>query len=310
MSEFTLIGLRVVREVVERGSFSAAASRLGYTQSAVSRQIALAEAVAGRPLFERHARGVQPTDTGRLLARHADAVLAELAAARRGIDDLGAQPHGLLRVGSFSTAMAVLVPRTLAAFTPLHPRVRIVLREGLSATHIKRVATGKLDIAVTTGTNQPPDGVIRTALMDDPLLLAVHRHHRLADSPSVNPDELVDERWVVGSAEPVSHLLGPWTGESWTPEIAYVARDWTAKLGLVAAGLGTTVVPGLAVSALPSSIAVVRIDHPAATRTIAIATSRTNDAGVEAFSEALRDTAAEVGTDIRRQLRPQGVSPK
>jgi DNA-binding transcriptional LysR family regulator len=115
MTEFTLTGLRVLLEVAERGSFSASARRLGYTQSAVSRQIALAETAAGRPLFVRQARGVQLTDAGRLVARHADAMLRELEAARQGLEDLGARPPGRLRVGAFSTGMAALVPRAIAA---------------------------------------------------------------------------------------------------------------------------------------------------------------------------------------------------
>jgi DNA-binding transcriptional LysR family regulator len=109
MGDFTIVGLRVVREAAMSGSFSTAAENLGYTQSAVSRQIALMEQAAGRALFERHARGVRPTAAGRIVVRHADAVLGELGTARHDLDTLAARPPALLRVGAFSTAMAVLV---------------------------------------------------------------------------------------------------------------------------------------------------------------------------------------------------------
>src|SRR3954453_4822738 len=106
MAAFSIVGLRVVREVGRRGSFSAAAERLGYTQSAVSRQVALMEQAAGRALFERHARGVRLSQAGAVVVRRAEAVLTELEAARHDLDDLDdldAQPPGRLRVGAFST---------------------------------------------------------------------------------------------------------------------------------------------------------------------------------------------------------------
>ena len=85
MSELTLAGLGVVLEVARTGSFSAAAERLGYTQSAVSRQVAVTEKAAGAPLFERHARGVRLTSAGEVLVRHAGkpSPLARMATSSR-----------------------------------------------------------------------------------------------------------------------------------------------------------------------------------------------------------------------------------
>ena len=82
-----------------------------------------------------------------------------------------------------------------------------------------------------------------------PLLVALPRDHRLAGRGRVPPSELRDERWVAGSDDPRSTLLGPWAGSAWEPDLSLVARDWMAKIGLVAAGLGVTVVPGIAVPA-------------------------------------------------------------
>jgi len=305
MAEFNVSGLRVVLEVAERGSFSAAAGRLGYTQSAVSRQIALAESAAGRPLFERHARGVNVTEAGRLLAARAATVLGELEAARQELDGLAVRPAGRLRVGAFSTAMAALVPRAIESFARSAPRVEIVLREGTTSTHLARVGARRLDVAVVTPPDVPPDGVILATLLEDPLLVAVDRRHRLVGEASVAPEELTGERWIVGSPDPDAELLGAWTAAPWDPDIAYVARDWTAKLGLVAAGCGMTVVPGLAAPALPDTISVVRIDHPAASRITAMAftESSADEPWTRGFAEALRDAAAELAGDLRRRLR-------
>src|SRR5947209_19268677 len=114
MDGLSLIGLRAVREVTRRGSISAAAQSLGYTQSAVSRQVSLIESAFGRALFERHARGVSLTAAGEIVLRHTATALAELEAARLGVEDLARTPARRLRVGAFSTAMAVLLPSALA----------------------------------------------------------------------------------------------------------------------------------------------------------------------------------------------------
>ncbi|MEU6828821.1 LysR family transcriptional regulator [Nocardia beijingensis] len=303
MDEFTVAGLRVVREAAACGSFSTAAENLGYTQSAVSRQIALMERAAGRALFERHARGVQPTEAGRIVLRHAEAILGELDQARHDIRRLAARPPGRLRVGAFSTAMAALVPRAITATRDR--QVRISLREGLSPRLLAAVANGRLDLAVLTPPDTVPSGVAIEPLVDDPLLVAVPLTHPLAAATSATPDQLRDERWIAGSQEPSATLLGAWRDQDREPDIAFVARDWFAKLGLVAAGLGITVVPGIAVPVLPPTVALLRIDHPSAVRRTVIA-HRGDGAAAEprgAFAEALRDQAAELSALVRQRLR-------
>ncbi|MFI9510436.1 LysR family transcriptional regulator [Nocardia sp. NPDC052566] len=304
MTEFTVLGLRVVRAAAATGSFSTTAENLGYTQSAVSRQIALMERAAGQPLFERHARGVRPTAAGLVVVRHAEAVLGELDTARQELSDLETTAAERLRIGAFSTAMAALVPRAIAAVRGQRPHARIPLREGMSPRLLTAVARGRLDLAVVTAPADPPAGVELEPLLDDPLLVAVPPSHELAGRVSATPAMLRDQRWIAGSADRDSTLLGAWSG-SGHPDIAFVARDWFAKLGLVAAGMGITVVPGIAAPVLPPTIALVRIDHPDATRPTAIAYHPTHrdDPLRRAFTESLRDTAAELSAHIRHRLR-------
>ncbi|MBF6075862.1 LysR family transcriptional regulator [Nocardia beijingensis] len=304
MDEFTVAGLRVVREAAACGSFSTAAENLGYTQSAVSRQIALMERAAGRALFERHARGVQPTEAGRIVLRHADVILGELDQARHDIRHLATRPVGRLRIGAFSTAMAALVPRAIAATTARDPRLRISLREGLSARLLTAVARERLDLAVVTAPDTLPSGVVIEPLLDDPLLVAVGSAHPLAGAVSATPDMLRDERWIAGSQEPSATLLGAWRDPGREPRIAFVARDWVAKIGLVAAGSGSTVVPGIAVPVLPATVAVLRIDHPSAVRrTVVVYRDRGAAQPRGAFIEALRDQAADLAAQVRQRLR-------
>ncbi|MDN2502603.1 LysR family transcriptional regulator, partial [Nocardia nova] len=106
-------GLRVLAEVAERGSFTAAAAALGYTQSGISRQAVALEREAGKPLFERHRTGVHLTPAGLTLLRHARVVLDALEAARRDLDDRDLVQR--VRLGSLISAGAVLVPTALAA---------------------------------------------------------------------------------------------------------------------------------------------------------------------------------------------------
>jgi DNA-binding transcriptional LysR family regulator len=304
MAELSVVGLRVMREVARRGSLTAAAERLGYTQSAVSRQVALMEQAAGQALFERHARGARLTEAGQIVVRRAEAVLAELESTHQELADLGTSAHGRVRLGAFATALSALVPRAITAFSSRQPRTEVLLREGTSPSLIARAADGRLDVAVVTPSPDLPTELEVTTLLEDPLLVALSRDHPLATRTSVPADALREERWIAASTRASSPLLGAWTDSAWEPKIGFVARDWSTKLGLAAAGLGVTVVPGLAVPMLPPSVALVRIDHPAAVRTTAMVNQADaqSDLHLQAIMEALRDAAAEIAVQVRREL--------
>lgn len=301
MAEFTLLGLRVVREVAARGSFTAAAVALDYTQSAVSRQVSAVEAAAGMALFERTARGVRLTDAGRVVLRHGGSALDGMAAARRELGDL--HGTGRLRVAAFPTAIAALLPRAMVAFGAGHPGVRVVLKEGLTRGHLRRVAAGAVDLAVV-GPVTDTAGVEITPLLDDPLLLAVAREHRLAGAVVVGLDELRGERWVAGNADAGETFLAAWGPQR--PRVEFVVGEWTAKLGLVAAGLGVTLVPGLAVPALRADIALVRIRSPhPATRAVSLAARPGAVAGghLRALAEQIHVTAAALAAEVDNRIR-------
>jgi DNA-binding transcriptional LysR family regulator len=310
MADISVVGLRVVCEVARHGSFSAAASALGYTQSAVSRQVALAELAVDRSLFERHPRGVDLTPAGEIVLRHATAALAELQAARVALDDLHERRLRRVSLGAFSTAMAVLVPQALATLGLHEPQVTVLLREGTSERLADRVASGRLDLAIVTATSGSPDGVAFEALLNDPLLVAMARGHRLAGLAKIDPEELRDERWIAGSSDLSSTLLGAWTTGTWKPQIAFEVRDWTAKIGLVAGGAGITVVPGLSAQSLPSGVVVAKIDHPAAMRTVVVAKrAGVDEPHITAVIQALRDSASQVIGYPRRRVSGS-VAPK
>jgi DNA-binding transcriptional LysR family regulator len=148
----SLTGLRVLRAIADRGSFTAAARDLGYTQSAVSRQVAALEREAGTPLFDR-AGGVRLTTEGLIMLRHARVILDEIASAERELEgeDPGVQE---VRVGAFVSAGAVLLPRTLQILRDRRPEIRVLTREGTTPALVRAVRAGTIDLAVVA--SRPP----------------------------------------------------------------------------------------------------------------------------------------------------------
>lgn len=254
----TLIGLRVLREVAERGSFTAAAATLGYTQSAVSRQIAALERTTGRPLFDRGPGGVRLTAAGRVLLTHAVVALDSLERAEREL--LGVTPEGgPVRLGMFISAGAVVVPRTLAALRRAHPGIAVTTREGTTPSLVRALRAGTLDVALLSSRQpyRPPDdespALSVLTLAEGVPMLAVAVGSTLAGRDSVHLDELGEQTWIAGpgGSDP---LFGVWPGLPGRPRIGHTARDWLTKLHLVAAGCGVTTVPTSLTAALPPGI--------------------------------------------------------
>jgi DNA-binding transcriptional LysR family regulator len=302
--------LLAFREVARRGSITAAAEALRYTQSAVSRQIAALEDDVGAPLFDRvPRRGVRLTDAGRALLPHADAVLDRLGAARRELVALRELEVGTLRLGAFPSANAELIPRALAAFRARHPGVRPSLIEGTTPRHLARLEAGELQVAVVSTDARLPlaaRGLELTHLLAEPMLVALPPAHRLAGRRSLRLSELAAESWIVGRRDLQDPLL------TLAPELAergrieFVVRDWVAKQGLVAAGFGVTLVPALAASSVRAGVAVVALhgdDAPARAVYLATPHGVPPPPAVEAFGGALRGVVAE----LARELRDRGL---
>src|SRR5262249_20362745 len=156
--------LRVLREVATQGSFSAAADALAYTQSAVSQQIATLEKEAGATLVERNARGVRLTDAGRALVSHTEAILARLADAESELEAIAGLRGGRLRLVSFPSAGATVMPRAIARFRELHPAVELTLEPGELQESMAMLRSGDADIALqceTTFCAYGDDGIER-----------------------------------------------------------------------------------------------------------------------------------------------------
>ncbi|WP_254897803.1 LysR family transcriptional regulator [Kitasatospora sp. NA04385] len=256
--------LEVFRTAARLGSFTAAGERLGWTQSAISRQIASLEGELGVALFDRLPRGVCLTEHGRTLLPHAEALLERLDGTRRDLAALTGLATGRLRLGAFDSANAALVPAALAAFRAAHPAIAPTLTEGLSGHLLGLLADGSIDLAVVTAYPGHPydtDLFELHRLVDDPVLVAVPRTHPLARRRRLRLAELAPEPWIAASRHPEATLLAACVRSGFHPRIEYEVAGWTAKLGLVAAGLGITLIPSLAARAARPDLALVPL-HP------------------------------------------------
>src|SRR5881392_319641 len=191
--------LRILKEVAYRGSFSAAAEALSYTQSAVSQQIAALEAETGLPLLERHPRGVSLTAAGQTLVAHAEGILARLDSAEAALSAIAGLRGGRLRMASFPTAGATLMPMAIATFRAAYPDVALSLVEGEPEELTPRLRDGEFDLGLIfefEGTGEPGPGLLSAPLFEDPLKLALPKGHPLVHKDRVSLDDLSDESWV------------------------------------------------------------------------------------------------------------------
>jgi DNA-binding transcriptional LysR family regulator len=294
MSGFSIVGLRIVREVAARGSFTAAADALGYTQSAVSRQVAAMEQAAGAPLFERRARGVQPTRPGRILLVHAAAILDRVEVASSELAGLEDRLEGRVAVGVFPSALAALVPRALARLRTAHPALSVSLHEGGTPAHLRRLRIGRLQVAtVAVGDGLEGydlDGLRAEPLLEGGLLLAVGATHAFARRDRIDVAELAGASWIVAGGE--GPQFGVWPRAPGPHRIAFAVRDWPGRLGLVAAGLGVAVVPEIIASTMPPGVHLVAVDEPVPVRRTLLAVSDLAPApGAAALLDALRAEA-------------------
>jgi DNA-binding transcriptional LysR family regulator len=284
--------LEVFLEVARRESFTAAAGSLGYTQSAVSRQIAVLEASVGVPLFDRLPRGVRLTEEGRALIQHATAVVGRLRAAVADVRAVRTLGGGGLRLGAIPTADMTLIPRAVAEFRRRHPAVAVSHHEGLTRELVVDVREGDLDLAVIGTANPEPEieGVHLRKLMDDALSVALPLGHRLADREQLSLADLEAENWIAGQPRSQDTLIAGVQDAEFQPRIPYVVLEWSAKQGFVAAGLGVTLVPALAAASVRPDVVLVALDpQEIAPRSVFAATPEgvADSAAVAAFLELL-----------------------
>lgn len=241
-----------LREVAVHGSITAAADALGYTTSAVSQQIAKLEKEAGQPLLERHARGVVLTEAGRAVVRHAERILVELQAADAELAEIRGLRAGGLAIGTFPTAGSSLLPLVVKEFKTRHPGVDLTVLSGRFSRLVDALRRRETELSLLWDYewNRIDDPTLTYHhLMNDPTMLLVSEHHRLADRDSISIGELRDEAWVVRADDhPVAQTLEKLCQKGgFTPRTSVFAHDYGEVQAMVAVELGVAIAPRLAV---------------------------------------------------------------
>ena len=255
--------LKVLREVAAQGSFSAAAEALSFTQSAVSQHVAALERETGTKLVERNSRGVRMTDAGRALVAHADAIFARIDDAEEELAAIAGLQGGRLRLACFQSAGATVVPRAVAAFHERYPDVELTMvaieepeqaREALKA--------GEIDLALVFDFEPIPaafEGELdMTHLIDDPYDVILPKDHRLAGKRSLSLAQLADEPWVSSTTGCGCRRISDRACEDagFRPKVAFETDETTAAQALVAAGVGVSLLPRLALNTIHPGVEV------------------------------------------------------
>jgi len=256
--------LKVLREVALRGSFSAAADALSYSQPAVSQQIARLEVQAGVKLIERQPKGIRLTPAGEALVRHTERILAQLAEAQEELGEIATSARGRLRIGSFATAAGTIVPRAVSSFRHRRPGVTVDLQLMDPPQSIPALRRGELDLAISEegGFDDDPnlDGLGIERLLDDVLYAFLPGDHPLATRRAIALTDLKDEDWMLvglrGTCADSNIVLRACQEAGFEPRVAYTSDDYFAIQGLVASGMGVALVPGLALASSRDDVAV------------------------------------------------------
>ncbi|KOU43291.1 LysR family transcriptional regulator [Streptomyces sp. WM6373] len=299
--------LRVLRAVAEHGSFNKAAGALLLTPSAVSQHIAALERALGHPVAVRSTRGVTLTEPGRLLVEAAETITAELDQVRRAIDRL-TQERPRLTVATFTSGGRHLLPAALSRFVEAHPEVELTVLESEPEDAVPMVRGGAADLALAYHFDGPPPvgpGVRRDLdwqpLMEDPLWVVLPRGHRLAGRSSVDLGELSADRWVLGCLKTEAFLRRYAELAGFDLRVGAATTDYFFARTLVAAGVGVSLVPRVALAGAPEAESVaVHVEPPRPARHIGLVLPRRRRANpwAEALADALTAAATTATTQI------------
>jgi molybdate transport repressor ModE-like protein len=293
--------LTALEAIAEHGSFRLAAEKLGYTQSAVSQQIAALERIVGAKLIDRPGgpRRVSLTEAGQLLLRHAESIGARLQAAQADLAALLAGRAGPLRIGTYQSVGAKILPRLLLRFRSEWPSVDVRLTESADdeelATLLER---GDLDLAFVV-VPAPPGPFEAVELMRDPYVLVVEAGSPLADRERPPSLKEIAQQPLIGfrQCRTVAQVEGALRQTGRDLDIVFRSDDNTTVQGVVAAGMGSALVPLLTVDTRDPRVKVVHLRDQLPPRVVGIAwhRDRHRTAAAQAFVDYAQELCAEFG---------------
>lgn len=297
--------LAALEAVAREGTFGRAAESLGYTQSAVSQQIQTLERLVGERLLERPGgpRAVSLTEAGALLLRHAESIIARLEAAKADMAALAQGHGGRLRVGTFQSVGARVLPAVMRRFSTEWPGVEVELAESASDEELQRlVERGDLELAFA----MPPllEGPFESVeLLADPYVLLVPADHDLADAGRASLADVGDVTLIGNRACRSTTLAeGELRQRGVGVDVAFRSDDNGTVQGLVGAGFGVALVPLLTIDRNDELVRVLELEPEIPPRRISLVWHR--DRHRSPAARAFADVAREVCAEVAEQLAP------
>jgi len=293
--------LLALEAVAETGSFSQAAVRLGYAQSAISQQISTLEKAVGHRLVDRPGgpRSVSLTEAGKVLLAHAGHIVARLAAAKADLDAMAAGDAGVLRVGTFQSASNRLLPPTLAAFRNSWPDINVELRNEAIISQVEGlIRSGQADLAFAD-MSTVDDSHAMVELIRDPEVLITAPDHPLAQLDTVDLADLAGTRMISMPSNDICAIRIARALErvGVEPHVVFRSDDNLTTQRLVAIGLGVAIVPLLTVErSIPDARVAIRGLNANLDRQIGIIWHR--DRLQSRASEAFIETAMQISSDV------------
>lgn len=295
--------LLALRAVARHESFSRAAEELGYTQSAISQQIATLERIVGQPLFQRPGgpRRIALSEAGELLLGHASAVIDRLQASRADLAAFAEGAKGTLRIGTYQSVGARILPAILAEFAARWPKVGIDFRDSADDVDLLGLLeSGELDFAFVMETPEASGSFKTTELLQDPYVLLLPAGSPLARRQPVRLSDLDGLRFVAYHAITCQrHVEASLRRSETEPNVVLRSSDNATVQQLVAAGLGAAIVPLLAVDDRDPNVLICETQPRVPPRTIVVANHP--DRYVSPAAEAFLETAKQVGAEIASQ---------
>jgi DNA-binding transcriptional LysR family regulator len=268
--------LRLLRELVEHGTLSAAARCLGYSQPAVTQQLQGLERSLGTPLVVRSRSGISLTEAGEVLLRHGRTALSSLSLAEAEVAAVAGLRSGRIRLACFPSAAGTILPPALASVAARHPGLSFSLTEAEPPEALALLDRGECDVVVAFAYDEDTKPKRPGSTADEvwiPLLretvhVALAHDHPAATTRHIRLSDLRDERWIAGCPKCRGHLVAACQAAGFEPDIAFETDDYVALQGLAAAGLGVALLPDLVLSVVRLDTLDVRRLHPAQCRTV------------------------------------------
>ncbi|MBW7476135.1 LysR family transcriptional regulator [Paenibacillus oenotherae] len=260
-------------KVAKKEHVTQAAEELHVAQSAVSRQIHQLEEELGAKLFLQKGRNLQLTPVGQLFMRRAEAILADLERAIMEVHEFLDPEKGEIRLGFPHSLGISLIPNVVSAFRKLHPNVKFRFKQGMYPSLIKDVMRGEVDLAFVSPFPEEHDHITGEKVLTEELFAILPPNHPLAGVDAIDLIQLKDETFVMFSP---GYSLRPIVWDAcleagFTPNIGFEGEETDTIRGLVAAGMGVSLLPEMALYATgPLQPVKVAVRSPRVMRTIGL----------------------------------------